>query len=146
MTARKSTAALARDVWRGMFALLMRSAPARTRSLARRGLTPNDSRALFSLAPRDGRPMRALADEWGCDPSYATWLVDRLEAMGLARREGLAEDRRVKLVRLTSKGEKTRAALMREFHQPPPEIAGLAREDLEALARILERLRSQQSR
>jgi DNA-binding MarR family transcriptional regulator len=31
--------------------------------------------------------MRVLAQEWGCDPSNATWLVDRLEALGLARRE-----------------------------------------------------------
>jgi DNA-binding MarR family transcriptional regulator len=140
MAAAKSTPALAREVWRALFALLIRSAPARTGSLARRGLTPNDSRALFSLEARSGRPMRSLADEWRCDPSYATWLVDRLETMGLVRRQVVAEDRRIKLVRLTRKGEKTRTELMREFHQPPPEIAGLARDDLEALSRILERL------
>jgi DNA-binding MarR family transcriptional regulator len=140
MASRKSTGALAREVWRELFALLMRSAPARTGSLARRGLTPNDSRALFSLESRRGRPMRALADEWGCDPSYATWLVDRLETMGLVRRQVVPDDRRIKLVRLTRKGGKTRADLMREFHEPPPEIAGLARADLEALSRILERV------
>jgi hypothetical protein len=56
-----------------MFDLLIRSAPARTKSLARRGLTPNDARGLFSLDSGAGRSMRSLADEWECDPSNATW-------------------------------------------------------------------------
>ena len=42
--------------------------------------------------------MRSLADEWECDPSYATWIVDRLEALGLAKRQVVLHDRRVKLV------------------------------------------------
>ena len=83
MAAAKSTPALAREVWRALFALLIRSAPARTGSLARRGLTPNDSRALFSLEARSGRPMRSLADEWRCDP-----LVRHL-ARGPARDDGI---------------------------------------------------------
>ncbi len=135
--ARVSTKALAREVWRAMFELLIRSAPARTRSLARRGLTPNDSRALFSLDARTGRSMRSLADEWECDPSYATWIVDRLEALGLAKRQVVLHDRRVKLVILTRKGNRARADLLKEFHQPPPEFAALDREDLEALHRVL---------
>jgi DNA-binding MarR family transcriptional regulator len=136
----RRTDALARRVWRGLFELLIRSAPARTRSLARRGLTPNDSRALFSLDPRTGKSMRALADEWQCDPSNATWIVDHLEGLGLARRQPLLHDRRVKLVVLTRKGEKTRAALLEEFHHPPPEFDALERADLEALDRLLAKL------
>ncbi len=132
--------ALARDVWRALFDLLIRSAPARTRSLARRRLTPNDSRALFSLDPRTGRSMRSLADEWRCDPSYATWSIDWLEALGLARRQVVPQDRRVKLVVLTRKGEKARSGLLREFHQPPPEFDALDRNDLDALGRILAKL------
>ena len=141
MSSRKAAAsALAREVWRDLFDVLLRSAPARTKSLARRGLTPNDSRALFSLDAQTGRSMRALADQWDCDPSYATWLVDRLETLGLARRQVVEHDRRIKLVMLTRKGDKTRAALMREFHQPPPEFELLARADLEALDRILTKM------
>jgi DNA-binding MarR family transcriptional regulator len=135
-----ATDALARRVWQALFELLIRSAPVRTASLARRGLTPNDSRALFSLDPRTGRSMRSLADEWQCDPSNATFIVDRLEELGFASRQPLRHDKRVKMVVLTRKGEKTRADLLQEFHRPPAEFDGLDREDLEALERIVTKL------
>jgi DNA-binding MarR family transcriptional regulator len=132
--------ALARRVWQLMFAFLMRTAPQRTQSLGRRGLTPNDSRALGSLDPVEGRTMRSLADEWGCDASNATWIVDRLEGFGLAERRTVPHDRRVKLVVLTRKGVKTKTELMNEFHAPPDELLHLNRRDLEALHTALERL------
>lgn len=137
-TAQKT--ALAGEVWRLMFDYLIRSAPHRTRSLAKRGLTPNDSRALFSLSVDEGRSMRALADAWQCDPSNATWIVDRLEKLRLAERRSVPEDRRLKLVVLTPRGQRTRTALLKEFHTPPPELAGLEAEDLEGLHRLLVRL------
>lgn len=135
-----ATDALAGRTWQALFNLLTRSAPARTASLARRGLTPNDSRALFSLDARTGRSMRSLADEWRCDPSNATFIVDRLEQLGLASRQPLVTDKRVKLVVLTRKGQRTRTELLQEFHQPPPEFDALERGDLELLERILEKL------
>ncbi len=133
---------LARRVWQTMFDLLIRTAPVRTKSLARRGLTPNDSRALFSLDPRTGKSMRSLADEWQCDPSNATWIVDHLEDLGLATRQVVLHDRRVKLVLLTRKGQKVRTELLDEFHEPPPEFASLQRADLETLAAVLTKLSS----
>ena len=135
-----TTAALASQVWRAMFDLLIRTAPIRTKSLARRGLTPNDSRALFSLDPRTGRSMRSLSDEWECDPSNATWIVDHLEELGLARRQPVLHDKRVKLVMLTTKGQKTRRELLDEFHEPPAQFSVLDRADLEALERVLTKL------
>lgn len=84
--------------------------------------------------------MRALADEWQCDPSNATFIVNRLEELGLASRQPLLTDKRVKLVVLTRKGEQTRADLIHEFHQPPPEFARLDRADLHALERMLAKL------
>ena len=136
-----TTEALARRVWQALFDVLTRTAPARTTSLARRGLTPNDSRALFSLDPRTGRSMRSLADEWQCDPSNATWIVDHLEELGLAQRQAVLHDKRIKLVVLTRKGARTREELLEEFHQPPPEFKVLQRADLEALDRILTKLK-----
>ncbi|HEX2444903.1 MAG TPA: MarR family transcriptional regulator [Vicinamibacterales bacterium] len=127
-------------VWRAMFEFLLRSAPRRTEALARRGLTPNDSRALFSLDHEHGRSMRSLADAWECDPSNATWIVDRLEKLGLAERRAAPHDRRVKLVALTRKGLRARSALMLEFHRPPDELAALSVEDLETLERLLSKL------
>jgi DNA-binding MarR family transcriptional regulator len=123
-----------------MFAFLMKSAPQRTQALARRGLTPNDSRALFSLTPGEGRSMRSLSDEWQCDPSNATWIVDRLEKLGLVERRAVPNDRRVKLVALTTKGVRTRLALLQEFHRPPSELLALDTEDLDALDRLLAKL------
>src|SRR5262245_50551495 len=131
---------LAREVWGRMFDFLMRTAPERTRSLGRRGLTPNDARALSSLDREAGRTMRDLAEEWECDASNATWIVDRLERAGLAERRAVPADRRVRHVVLTSKGERVRAELLEEFHTPPAELLGLSRTELEALARTLGKL------
>src|SRR5215217_3614258 len=99
----------AAEAWRLMFQLLMASSETRTASLGRRGLTPNDSRGLWRLDTGCGRPIGDLASEWGCDPSNATYIVNRLEKAGYARRESSAEDRRVKLVFLTELGAATRS-------------------------------------
>lgn len=136
----KNRAALAQRVWRAMFDYLMRTAPERGRVLGDRGLTPNDSRALWSLDPAAGRTMRALADAWQCDASNATWIVDRLERLGLAERRGVAHDRRVKQVVLTPKGVKLKAELLKAFHTPPADLVGLDRGSLGAMQRALEKL------
>ena len=49
-------------------------------------------------------------------------------------------DKRVKLVVLTSKGQKTRTQLLDEFHQPPVEFEVLERSELEALERVLTKM------
>jgi DNA-binding MarR family transcriptional regulator len=123
-----------------MFDILMRTAPRRTEVLGRFELTPNDSRALGSLDPHAGRTMRSLADEWRCDASNATWIVDRLERAGLAERRSQPDDRRVKLVVLTPKGVKTKADVLDAFHETPPDLLELEAGDLAALERILKRL------
>lgn len=133
-------AQLARRAWGLMFDFLIRTSPQRGESLGRRGLTPNDSRGLASLDPEKGRTMRSLAEEWKCDASNATWIVDRLERFGLAERRTVAHDRRVKLVVLTPKGSRLKVELLEEFHIPPPELLELNRADLEALERVLEKL------
>src|SRR5919202_5128018 len=140
MAKSSSKAAVARRAWGRMFEFFMRTAPERVRSLGRRGLTPNDSRALASLDPETGRTMRSLADEWECDASNATWIVDRLERLGLAERRTVPKDRRVKLVVLTAKGARVKAELMEEFHTPPRELLELERADLDALDRATEKL------
>ncbi len=140
MATSASKEALARRAWTRMFDFLIRTGPERAHALARRGLTPNDSRALGSLDASEGKSMRALADEWQCDASYATQLVDRLESLGLARRRTVAHDRRLKLVTLTAEGERTRSQLMAEFHAPPAQLLELTRAELEALDRALAKL------
>src|SRR6202521_2357094 len=139
-TSSKTKTAVARRVWELMFEFLMRTAPDRGRSLGRRGLTPNDSRALASLNPLAGRTMRSLADEWECDASNATWIVDRLEKLGLAERRTVPHDRRLKLVVLTARGLKTKAGLMEDFLTPPAALLGVDQGDLETLQHALEKL------
>src|ERR1700736_2955879 len=90
----RDKAALAAEAWKRMFDFFMRTGVQRGRVLARMGLTPNDARALSALDVPGGRTMRSLADEWGCDASNATWIVDRLEKRGFAERRAIAGDRR----------------------------------------------------
>jgi DNA-binding MarR family transcriptional regulator len=129
--------------WQLMFQLLMSSSETRTASLARRGLTPNDSRGLWRLDTEKGRPIGDLAREWGCDPSNATFIVSRLEKAGYARRESSRDDGRVKLVFLTELGEATRLELEREYHDPPAQVRALPARDLRELTRILEKMLDQ---
>jgi MarR family transcriptional regulator, organic hydroperoxide resistance regulator len=141
-TSSKTREARARRVWRLMFDFLMRTAPLRTEVLGRFGLTPNESRALGSLTQDEGRTMRSLADEWRCDASNATWIVDRLEQAGLAVRRDQPNDRRVKLVLLTAKGARMKSDVMEAFYAPPSELLTLDAAELTALERLLERLGS----
>jgi DNA-binding MarR family transcriptional regulator len=132
--------ARARRVWQLMFDFLISSAPRRTDVLGRFGLTPNDSRALNSLRQNEGRTMRSLADEWRCDASNATWIIDRLEGAGLAVRRAAPNDRRVKLVVLTAKGARVKREVLEAFYTPPPELLALDSTELAALERLLDRL------
>jgi DNA-binding MarR family transcriptional regulator len=124
---------LAAEAWKPLARFFFETGKHRQRAFAGQGLTPNDARALFVLDRAEGRSMSELADEWLCDASNATWIVDRLEERGLAERRTIPTDRRVKLVVLTPKGERTRREMIRTLFDPPPELLELDREDLEAL-------------
>lgn len=139
-TAGAGKKALAAEAWRPLVEFFFKTAKHRSRVLGRYGLTPGDARALASLEPGEGRPMGILAEEWTCDASNATWMVDRLEERGLAERKASPTDRRVKLVVLTPLGRKIRAAIMEGMYEPPPELLRLDRVDLEALRDALARL------
>ena len=136
----KSRRQAAERAWTLMFRILMSSSGSRTESLSRRGLTPNDARALWSLDPKIARPIGELAREWTCDPSNATFIIDRLEKAGWAERRLSDADRRVKLIGLTRSGVKMRAELEAEYHKPPPELLNLDDADLLALERALQKI------
>jgi DNA-binding MarR family transcriptional regulator len=94
----------------------------------------------MTLDRQTGRPMGSLADTWECDASNATWIVDRLERLGVAERRAAPNDRRVKLVVLTERGETVKAELLEEFYAPPSELLALDRETLETLQRALSKI------
>ena len=142
MTRRQTKATLAADAWRGIFDFIVATSEHRVAVLAHLGLTPNDSRALGSLDRDTGRTMRALALEWMCDASTATWIVDRLETKGLAQRQGHPTDRRVKLVVLTARGVETKALMIAGTYAPPSELFELDRGQLAALREATAPLRS----
>ena len=140
--ARRSTAQTqaAREAWRSLFDAFMLTLPERQAVQGEHGLTPNDSRALYSLDRKAGRPIGTLAKQWNCDPSTATWVVDRLERAGLAERSPSPDDRRVKLVMLTAKGANMIDALDAVYMEPPPAMAGLDADELAALKATLDKV------
>jgi DNA-binding MarR family transcriptional regulator len=100
---------------------------------ARRG------KVLFQL--RHGpKTLTQLAEANGVDAPYATLIVDKLEAHGLVERQLHPEDRRRKLVTLTSAGRDAIATADAILLRPPSAISLLRAEELRQLTTILQRL------
>lgn len=143
-TGPKGKEAIAADVWRMLaefsFAMLQRGR--HFDGLKELGLTPGHFKVLAALGPGTPRSMGVIADACNCDPSMATWLVDRLEERGLVSRATLLTDRRVKTVVLTTLGVKTKERLFARLFEPPDELLTLNKETLESLRRELKKLPS----
>jgi MarR family transcriptional regulator, organic hydroperoxide resistance regulator len=123
----------AREAWQLMWQLMQSHRP-RFMALAQElGLSPVQLQALRMIEPGAELPMSSLAGMLFCDASNVTGIVDRLEARGLIERRPAARDRRVKLLVLTSEGERLRNVARRAMTQPPPEIAALPLEHKRAL-------------
>src|SRR5262249_15334344 len=142
----RAGAALAAEAWRRLFHFFISTRAQRDEVLARHGLTPNDIRALAALSGSEGRTMRSLAEEWGCDASNATWIVDRLVKRRLARRSTPTSDRRLKHIVLTGRGERTRRKVFRALDRPPPEFRALDARRLHAIRDALEGIRGARAR
>lgn len=132
---------LAEVAWRALLDYFIAKRDRHAAMAADAGLTVGSMRTLLSLDPEQPKPMRALAEEWKCDASNVTWLVDRLEERGLVERRSAPPDRRVKTVVLTAAGEKLKAELLERMYRPPEELVALPRADLEALVAALAKLR-----
>jgi DNA-binding MarR family transcriptional regulator len=72
---------------------------------------------LCSMTPREPIPMNTISCMLFCDASNVTGIVDRLLSQGYMAREEKPEDRRVKMITLTLKGEKLRKELLEELAQ-----------------------------
>jgi DNA-binding MarR family transcriptional regulator len=131
---------LAAEAWRAMLDFISATAWRRTRTLSELGLTVSDSRALTTLDVTHGRSMRSLAEEWSCDASTATWIVDRLERKGLAERRFHPSDRRLRLAALTAEGVALRDQMLERMYEAPPELLELDARDLTVLRDGLRRL------
>ena len=96
-----------------VFMLVQETSTAAALLLAELELTEPLATALHRLDPDSPPPpMRSLAATLRCDPSTATFLVDRLEERGLVLRQAAPSDRRIKVIALTAAGRKTRSRLV----------------------------------
>lgn len=95
------------------------------------------ARALMVLAAPT--PMRELAEQLVCEPSYVTGLADQLEHRGLATRT-VGKDRRVKLLEVTPAGSALRDRLADALAQRAIIERRLDDEERAGLTRLLGRL------
>ena len=104
------------------------------------GVSPSLAKAMFCLSEDEAHPMRDLAEQWGCDASYVTALVDGLEERRFAERRPHPTDRRVKTVVLTPAGARVKAAVLARLWEPPSSFSALSDEEQEQLCTLLHKL------
>jgi MarR family transcriptional regulator, organic hydroperoxide resistance regulator len=103
-------------------------------------LPPAQCQVLRRLPPRRPITMGELARSLACDASNVTGLVDRLESRGLVERRASRQDRRVKVIALTTRGGHVRARLVARLSMPPDPISRLSEADRERLSAILRKV------
>lgn len=99
------------------------------------GLTAAQATALREMT--GSMTMRELAERMSCEPSNATFVVDKLEHRGLIERRQHPTDRRAKQLALTPEGHNLRRRLLKLLTQDSP-VAGLGPKQQRELQRLLE--------
>lgn len=133
--------ATSQEVWLLMSDLVLDNERRREVSEAL-GISFGRARTVRRVARRP-MSMRELADALGVEPPNATVIVDDLESLGLVRRRPHPTDRRAKLVEATRKGKAMARRADTILATPPPGLVALGADDLDALRRILERVRAE---
>lgn len=100
------------------------------------GLTAAQATALREMT--GPMTMRDLAERMSCEPSNATFVVDKLEKQGLIERHAHPTDRRARQLVLTADGTALRERLLDLLAQDSP-LAGLTRKQQRVLQGLLER-------
>jgi DNA-binding MarR family transcriptional regulator len=103
-------------------------------------VSPPQLKALLSMERGEPLPMRALAENWRCDASWVTGIVDGLEERGYAHRRVHPTDRRVKVVEITALGEKAKAKALERLHEPPPSMLALSAAEQVTLRDLLRKV------
>lgn len=130
------------EAWRTMFDLFLAGdLPERVGRVSKAvDLAPGLLKALVYLSLHDDARMRDLADQWSCDASYITTVIDGLEERGLAKREPHPIDRRVKTVVLTAKGITVKERAFELLYEPPKAFAALNSAEQRELRHLLLKL------
>ena len=136
---RKAKVDPAREAWTLLLGLLRADQGALLRVWTEFDLSSAQGDLLCSLEPGQSATMVSLARTLRCHDSNVTGLVDKLEQRGLLERRGDPKDRRVKLIALTTAGEKFRDRLLDQLSDPLPFINSLTLQDKTTLRDILRR-------
>jgi DNA-binding MarR family transcriptional regulator len=96
-------------------------------------------KVLFQLR-HGAMTLTELAEANGVDAPYATLIVDKLEAHGLVERQPHPDDRRRKLVTLTTVGRDVITTADAILLRPPRAVGSLGIEELRQLIHLLKRL------
>ena len=100
-------------------------------------LSPKQLVLLWRLEPGTTLSMGSIGQNLHCDASFATSLVDKLEADGMIERRSDPGDRRVTLVALTTAGKELRERILERLYEPPEEFSSLTDDELDQLALLL---------
>jgi DNA-binding MarR family transcriptional regulator len=103
-------------------------------------LTPAGLRALLGLLPDEMTAMGVLAQQWHCDPSNVTAIVDQLEQRGFVERRVSPTDRRVKTVALTDAGTAARRRAVERLSDPPAGFEALSVDEQQTLCELLRKV------
>jgi DNA-binding MarR family transcriptional regulator len=110
------------------------------------GLSPPMLKGLLDLEPGQALPMSHLAQQWGCDASFVTVVVDGLEARGFVERRVATHDRRIKTVELTEAGAEARDRTLHAVHGPRAGFDALTRDEQVTVATLLAKMADAQAR
>src|SRR4029450_1201110 len=128
---------LAGEVWQSLLGYFFAHRETTMGIAQELGLTPGHLKALFVLDADRALSMGEIAEALICDPSNATWLVDRLDERDLIERRPHPSDRRVKTVVLTPAGSMLKNQVIERMSQAPAGLTALDRAELEQLARAV---------
>lgn len=105
---------------------------------AEHGLTGMQAMLLFLLD--EPHPMYNFKKVFNCDASNITGLVDGLEQKKLAARFASPKDRRVKMVKLSGKGERLRVDMLRQAAGGSSLLAKLSANELQVFSTLLRKI------
>jgi DNA-binding MarR family transcriptional regulator len=106
------------------------------------GLNISRYETLMLLARGDaGQPLRRIGEYLQVQAASVTNIVDRLEADGLVRREGVPSDRRVALASITRRGRAVAARATAALEARSFSIDALADEELAQVVSLLRKAR-----
>lgn len=97
---------------------------------------------LLSFSRRGSLPMGKVGERLQVHPTSVTSIVDGLERAGLVRREPHESDRRTTLATITDEGRRRAREATATLNAAAFGTAPLAPDELEAVSRVLERIRA----